>query len=495
MTTPVSASDLSALEIQLGRPARGVLGVAARCVCGNPTVVRTAPRLPDGTPFPTLFYLTHPGAVAAVSTLEATGTMREMQSRLETDAALADHYLRAHEGYLAERYEVEDVPEIHGISAGGMPNRVKCLHVLAGHALASGRGVNPLGDEVLDLISDRWRPDRCTCEQPGADAAPKATVRVAAIDCGTNSIRLLIADVDAAGGLTDVARLMTVVRLGQGVDRTGEFAAEALERTFAATDEYARLCREAGVERIRFVATSATRDASNRELFLQGIQERLGVAPEVISGDEEARLSFAGAISGAAGLESKGATAPFLAVDLGGGSTELVLGADSPQAALSMNVGCVRMTERHLAGDPASAEQVSAAVKDINAALDAASAVVPLGQVGTVIGLAGTITTVTAHALKLKAYDPTAIHGALLSVEQTIQACNELIAMSKDERAALPFMHPGRVDVIVGGAIVWRAVVERVAQEVRAAGRELGPVLTSEHDILDGIALFLGRDA
>jgi len=167
--TPATDADLVALHQQLGREPRGVLAVAARCACGNPVVVRTAPRLPDGTPFPTQYYLTHPGAVAAVSTLEATGTMREMQDRLALDADLADAYRAAHERYLAERYELGDVPEIHGVSAGGMPNRVKCLHVLVGHSLAAGRGVNPFGDEALALIRDEWRVDRCTCTTPAAN--------------------------------------------------------------------------------------------------------------------------------------------------------------------------------------------------------------------------------------------------------------------------------------------------------------------------------------
>ena len=166
--TPATDADLVALHEQLGREPRGVLAVAARCVCGNPVVVRTAPRLPDGTPFPTQYYLTHPGAVAAVSTLEATGTMREMQDRLALDSDLAAAYRAAHERYLEERYELGDVPEIHGVSAGGMPTRVKCLHVLVGHALAAGRGVNPFGDEALALIRDEWRVDRCTCTSPAA---------------------------------------------------------------------------------------------------------------------------------------------------------------------------------------------------------------------------------------------------------------------------------------------------------------------------------------
>ncbi|WP_084039329.1 Ppx/GppA phosphatase family protein [Demequina sp. NBRC 110053] len=309
--------------------------------------------------------------------------------------------------------------------------------------------------------------------------------RVAAIDCGTNSIRLLIADVDLASGtLTDVVRRMLVVRLGQGVDRTGRFAPEALERTLAATDEYAAQCREHGVEAIRFVATSATRDASNRVDFIEGVRARLGVAPEVISGTEEAELSFRGALSA---LDAS-RPGPYLVVDLGGGSTELVLGQSTPDAAHSMDVGCVRMTERHLEADPPTQEQVEAARADVRAALDAASREVPLGDARTLVGLAGSITTVTAAALDLPDYDRDAINGAELAIDDAARACDELLAATREERAAMPFMHPGRVDVIGAGALVWREVMERVRAEVAAAGGELATAVTSEHDILDGIA-------
>lgn len=309
--------------------------------------------------------------------------------------------------------------------------------------------------------------------------------RVAAIDCGTNSIRLLIADVDTETGvLTDVVRRMVVVRLGQGVDQTGEFAPDALARTLATTDEYADQCREHGVEAIRFVATSATRDARNRHEFFDGVRARLGVEPEVISGTEEAELSFRGALSA---LDSA-QPGPYLVVDLGGGSTELVLGSDTPMASHSMDVGCVRMTERHLRDDPPSADQIAAAQADVRAALDAALLDVPLGRARTLVGLAGSITTVTAHALSLEEYARDAINGAKLTIADAVRACDSLMAASRAERAAMPFMHPGRVDVIGAGALVWREVMLRVAAEVAADGAELLTTVTSEHDILDGIA-------
>lgn len=308
--------------------------------------------------------------------------------------------------------------------------------------------------------------------------------RVAAIDCGTNSIRLLIADIDLeAGTLTDVERRMLVVRLGQGVDHTGEFAPEALERTLAATSEYAAQCEQHGVEAIRFAATSATRDARNRQEFIDGVRDRLGVEPEVITGPEEAALSFKGALSAL----DPSLPGPYLVVDLGGGSTELVIGDDLPTAAHSMDVGCVRITERHLRDDPPSAAQIEAAQADIRAELDVANLEVPLGQARTLVGLAGSITTVTAHALNLPEYSRAAINGAQLSIAQAINSCDSLLMADRAARAQMPFMHPGRVDVIGAGALVWREVMARVVAEVEASGGVLDTTVTSEHDILDGI--------
>jgi len=309
--------------------------------------------------------------------------------------------------------------------------------------------------------------------------------RVAAIDCGTNSIRLLVADVDvAAGTLSDVVRTMEVVRLGQGVDRTGRIAPEALERTLDATRRYAATCAELGVEQIRFVATSASRDAENRADFVDGILEAIGVEPEVVDGQEEARLSFRGATGVLAGRHR----GPFLVVDLGGGSTELVLGTTSPVAAYSMDVGCVRMTERHLHDEPPTPEQIAAASADIVAALGAAGRVVPFGRAATVVGLAGTVTTVTAHALDLERYDPVRIDGAVLPVDRVLASCKALLGMSRARREVLPFMHPGRVDIIGAGALVWSNVLSHVRAEIGRSGGNLRTVVTSEHDILDGIA-------
>lgn len=298
---------------------------------------------------------------------------------------------------------------------------------------------------------------------------------VAAIDCGTNSVRLLIADVDADGALREHARVMRIVRLGEGIDRTGEFSAAALERLFTALDEYADLIADAGVERVRFVATSASRDARNRDAFVEGVRDRIGVDPEVIPGTEEAALSFAGAVRG---LPSGVVVAPALVVDIGGGSTEFVLGVDHPEHAVSVDIGCVRMTERHLVGDPPTEAQVRASREDIRAAIARAAEVVPFDQARCVVGLAGSVTTVAAMALDLPEYDESVLHGSVITAKQVADVTARYLSMTRSERAALPYMHPGRVDVIGGGAMVLDEVM-------RATGA--AQVVVSETDILDGI--------
>ena len=316
------------------------------------------------------------------------------------------------------------------------------------------------------------------------------TRRVAAVDCGTNSIRLLIADIDPdAHALTDVVRRMDIVRLGHGVDKTGVIAPEAMTRTLAQAREYAQQCRDHGVTTIRFVATSASRDARNADEFVAGVRAAFGdldVTPEVISGAEEARLSVLGATGD---LRAAGIPGPYLVIDIGGGSTEFVRGTSEVEAARSVDIGCVRMTERHLVGDPPTLEQIAAAIVDVDGQIEVGATEVDVHPVRTLVGLAGSITTVTAHLLKLPAYDPDAIHLSIAGPDATVKACDELLRMPRAERAKLGFMHPGRVDVIGAGALVWSRVIERVKRDT-GLGEQL-QIVTSEHDILDGIALSL----
>ncbi|MCZ0209808.1 exopolyphosphatase [Streptomyces achromogenes] len=307
--------------------------------------------------------------------------------------------------------------------------------------------------------------------------------RVAAVDCGTNSIRLLVADADpATGELTELDRRMTIVRLGQDVDRTGRLAPKALERTFAACREYAGIIKEHGAERVRFVATSASRDAENREEFVRGVLDILGVEPEVISGDQEAEFSFTGATKELTGRTDL--ARPYLVVDIGGGSTEFVVGDDHVRAARSVDIGCVRMTERHLVhggevSDPPTGEQIAAIRADVEAALDLAERTVPLREARTLVGLAGSVTTVSAIAQELPEYDSARIHHSRISRERVREITEWLLRSTHAERAAVPSMHPGRVDVIGAGALVLLAIMERTGAE---------EVVVSEHDILDGIA-------
>jgi exopolyphosphatase / guanosine-5'-triphosphate,3'-diphosphate pyrophosphatase len=313
--------------------------------------------------------------------------------------------------------------------------------------------------------------------------------RVAAVDCGTNSIRLLVADVPAEGAHTDLLRRMEVVRLGQGVDATGRLAPEAIERTRVVLAEYTAQARELGAERIRMVATSATRDAANRADFEAMVAATLGQLPDVVPGVEEAELSFLGATASlSAAAQAHGAPPPrppFLFVDIGGGSTEFVLGdAGGVRAARSVDIGCVRLTERHLHSDPPPPDEVQAAEADIRAALELVAADVPVHEAATLVGLAGSVTTVAALALDLPAYDPVAIHGSRIPVAAVRSVTAGLLSATRAKRAGYPVMHPGRVDVIGAGSLVLRVIMDAF---------DLEEVVVSEHDILDGIALRLAR--
>jgi exopolyphosphatase/guanosine-5'-triphosphate,3'-diphosphate pyrophosphatase len=318
-----------------------------------------------------------------------------------------------------------------------------------------------------------------------------AVARVAAIDCGTNSLRLLVADVDpAAGRLTDVDRRMEIVRLGQGVDATGRLAPEALDRTLHALAGYAKIIKATSADAVRMVATSATRDAANAADFVRGVEGVLGVPPEVLSGRDEAYLSFTGATAEltAPGGQAAATGGPYLVVDIGGGSTEFVLGDGQPAgrpaartglSAVSVDIGCVRLTERHLHGDPPSRAEIAAAAADVETALDAVAAAMPAATARTLVGLAGSVTTVAGLALGLAEYDPSRIHHARIPAAQVAEQTRLLLGQTRAQRAVLGVMHPGRVDVIGGGALVLDHVMRRFG---------FAEVLVSEHDILDGIA-------
>ena len=325
--------------------------------------------------------------------------------------------------------------------------------------------------------------------------------RVAAVDCGTNSLRLLVADVDLdRAELTDLSRRMEIVRLGQGVDQTGRLAPDALARTIGVLREYADIIAGSAVQSVRMVATSATRDAANAAEFVHRVEEVLGVAPEVLTGPQEAMLSFTGATAELAAARG----GPFLVTDIGGGSTEFVLGppggyggAVSPPVSggsrggvppdyslISVNIGCVRMTERHLHGDPPTRLEIAAATADIDAALEVVGEAVPVAEARTLVGLAGSVTTVAAIAMGLPAYDPARIHHARVCAADVHAVTCDLLAQTRAARAQIGVMHPGRVDVIGGGALVLDRLMGRFG---------FGEVLVSEHDILDGMAWSLAR--
>jgi exopolyphosphatase / guanosine-5'-triphosphate,3'-diphosphate pyrophosphatase len=302
-------------------------------------------------------------------------------------------------------------------------------------------------------------------------------LRVAAIDCGTNSLRLLVADVDrAAGRLSDVDRRLEIVRLGEGVDATGRLAADALARTLRVLRSYQRIIEEASASAIRMVATSATRDAANSGEFVAGVRDILAIEPEVLSGEDEARLSFTGATAELAGA----AAGPYLVTDIGGGSTEFVIGdPGTATAAVSVNIGCVRMTERHLHHDPPGDSEIAAARADIDAALGEVARQIPVASARTLVGLAGSVTTVAALVLGLDRYQADRIHHSRISLAAVRAVTAGLLGQTRAERARLAVMHPGRVDVIGGGALVLTRIMERFG---------FGEVLVSEHDILDGLA-------
>ena len=454
------SSDLRIVREQLGREPTVPFTVVARCAPeGHPVVIRNRPFDAEGEPFPTLYWLTCPDAVRAVSRLESGGAIRELNERAGSDPAFAGSLVRVHEAYAADRARGTPGAEAFG-GVGGTREGVKCLHAHYAHHLAGGE------DPVGSWTAERVEPTHPS-ERPG---------RLAAIDQGTNSTRLLVAEPDGKGGFVELARDMMITRLGKGVDEAGRISDDALERTLAVMGTFARRARALHASRIRVGATSAVRDASNRDAFEGAVRELTGSDPEVIAGEGEAALSFLGATRG---LEEPG---PFLVLDIGGGSTELVLGERDrePDAAISTQMGSVRLTERFVSHDPPEPNELERVRKEIGRHLDGAAEAVPVDRAETLIAVAGTSTTVQAIALELPFYDPEAIHRTWLEREDAVGVVERLAGMTTEERAALPVMAPGRADVIVAGATILVEVMDRFGFE-RA--------LVSETDILDGLLL------
>jgi exopolyphosphatase / guanosine-5'-triphosphate,3'-diphosphate pyrophosphatase len=453
------ASDLGAVREQLGREPNVPFSVVARCSGGHPLVIRNRPRDAEGHPFPTIYWLTCPEAVRAVSGVEAEGWI----ARLGDDPATSARVEEAHRAYAAERGEMVPGAERWG-GVGGTRRGIKCLHAHYAYHLSGG-----------DDAVGRWTAQRV---EPIHRVAPRG--RVAAIDQGTNSTRLLV--LEPRGGGDDpmeISRDMRITRLGRGVDRTGRLATESIERTLGVVARFARRARALHAEPIRLGATSAVRDASNRDDLLDPLRGVIGGEPQVIDGEREAALSFLG---GTRGLDLD--RGPFLLVDIGGGSTEFVFGRRPAgvEHAISTQIGSVRITERVGPSDPPSADDLRAFAREAEPELDRVKRSMPVRAARTLVAVAGTATTTQACALGLERYDPDLIHRSTLSIADAERTVHELAAMTNAERAAIPVMPAGRGDVIFAGATILVAAMRRFGFD---------GALVSETDVLDGLALEL----
>jgi len=452
-------TDLIAVREQLGREPTVPFSVIARCASGHPLVIRNAPVDAAGAPFPTTSWLTCPDAVKAVARLESEGEIATMNRRYEGDAAFRDAVDTAHAEAAEDR--ARDLPEARAWGGvGGTRRGVKCLHAHYANHLAGG-----------DDVVGRWVAERVEPVHPGERR------RVAAIDQGTNTCRLAVVEAGASTAEIpgELARDMIVTRLGHGVDATGRLDPAALARTDAVMTRYARRARALHAERIRVSATAAVRDAANREGFAQVVRAATGTEPEVIDGTKEAALSFLGGTHGLTASDG-----PFALLDIGGGSTELVTGSDPGVAerAVSMQMGSVRLTERHVRHDPPAPEDLEAMRADTGASLEEAALAIPVEDIRTFVSVAGTATTVQAVALGLDRYDPDRIHRTWLTAAEAERTLARLASMTNEERAALPVMAPGRGEVIVAGAVILVEVMRRFGFE---------RTLVSETDILDGL--------
>jgi exopolyphosphatase / guanosine-5'-triphosphate,3'-diphosphate pyrophosphatase len=454
-------SDVVAVREQLGREPTIPFTVVARCTGGHPLVIRNAPLDADGSPFPTTYWLTCPDAVRDVSRLESDGAIGRLNERYDADDAFRTRVDAAHREAAVGR--ARDLPEAETWGGvGGTSRGVKCLHAHYANRIAGG-----------DDVVGRWVAERIEPLHPQQRAG-----RVAAIDQGTNSCRLIVVEpaADPSGEPTELARDMVITRLGAGVDRTARLDPDALGRTLAVISRYSRRARALGAERIRVGATSATRDAANRQELADAVRELAGSDLEVIPGEREAALSFLG---GTRGLDP--GDGPFLVLDIGGGSTEFVVGARPGVAddASSIRIGSVRLTERAVRSDPPTTEDLGRLRELVAAGIDEAARATPVERARTFVSVAGTATTIQAIALGLGRYDPDVIHRSWLTVAEAERVLAALAEMTNEQRAAIRVMAPGRGDVIVAGGVILVEVMRRFGFD---------RTLVSETDILDGLA-------
>jgi exopolyphosphatase/guanosine-5'-triphosphate,3'-diphosphate pyrophosphatase len=449
------ASDVATVREQIGREPTTSFVVYARCTGGHPLVIRNAPHDADGTPFPTTYWLTCPEAVRAVSRVESEGWISALNDRAERDWAFSEAIGSAHRSYMKDRGTPDG-------GVGGTRGGIKCLHAHFAYHLAGGE--DPVGVWVAERVEPVHREQR-----PG---------RVAVIDQGTNSIRLLVME-PAAKAPTELARDMVITRLGRDVDRTGRLDPASLARTIEVLARFCRRARALGAERIRVGATAAVRDASNRDEVERAVRAHAGSDLEVLSGEREAELSFLG---GTRGLDR--ADGPFLVVDIGGGSTEFVVGTEPGVAdrAVSVQMGSVRMTERFVSSDPPTAVELQGIERAVGSLLDEVETKVPVREAKILVAVAGTATTTQACALGLDVYDPDRIHRSWLSIADAERTLEQFASMTNAECAAIAVMPPGRGDVITAGAEILVTLMRRFGFE-RA--------LVSETDILDGLAFEL----
>jgi exopolyphosphatase/guanosine-5'-triphosphate,3'-diphosphate pyrophosphatase len=450
-------SDLALVRDQLGRDPLTTFSVVVRCGDGHPLVIRNHPTDQKGDPFPTLYWLTCPDAVKAVSRLEADGWIKRLDGRAGDDSAFGRQLDGAHADYARERARwAPGADKLGGV--GGARTGIKCLHAHYAHHLAGGP--DPAG---------AWVAEHAGPVHPQEDRSG----RVAAVDVGTNSVRLLVL-APTGGEPIELARDMVITRLGEGVDATGRLDPTAVDRTIEVLERYVRRARAIDASRIRVGATSAVRDANNGSDFERRVAEVVGSPPEVLTGEREAELSFLGATTGLPGEP------PFQVFDIGGGSTEVVVGPAGPGRAASADVGSVRITERVRPEDPPTGEDVARMRRLAAEGLSQAASAVPPGTASTLVGVAGTTTTVQAIALDLDRYDPEAIHRTVLSRKDAGEVADRLATMTTAERRALPVMAPGREDVIVAGCQILLEVFDRWG---------FRECIVSESDILDGLAL------